>query len=78
MDFNIKVFGNLGDLTARIFGANIFEQKRAQKEREASARGRVLQEENYDLNYLTYKFLTVGILIREFYSAESGEFVLSV
>ena len=54
---NIQVFGNLGDLTKRMFGANIFEQKRAETARKAEERGRLLQEENYDINYLAYKFM---------------------
>ena len=54
---NIKSFGSLSEGVARLFGANTFENRRAEAERQANARERLLREENYNINFLAYKFL---------------------
>lgn len=54
---NIKSFGNLGEGVKRLFGANTYENRRAEAERQANARERLLREENYNINFLAYKFL---------------------
>ena len=54
---NIKSFSNLGEGVKRLFGANTYENRRAEAERQANARERLLREENYNINFLAYKFL---------------------
>jgi len=59
---NVKVWGNLGDSVKRIFGANIFEQKRKKIIEEQEARTRELQEESFTVSALTHKLLATDMI----------------
>ena len=58
---NVKVFGSFGDSFKRLFGANIFEQRRRKIIQEQEARTRELEEESYKTSYLQYKLLSTDI-----------------
>lgn len=54
---NIKAFGSITTGFGRLFGANLYDRKLAEKERERTARAHEIQEQNYNINFLAYKFL---------------------
>ena len=54
---NIAYLGSIREIGGKIFGQNIWERRQRTKEDKAKARELLISEANYELNFLTHKFM---------------------